>query len=228
MRSTLLSAVSHDLRTPLATITGAATMLLDAEDRLPPDERRGLIAAVAEEAFHLERLVASLLDMTRLESGALTVKKEWVPLDEVVGSALARVEERLGRREVTTHLPSDVVFVQADPVLLQQVLVNLLENAARHTPPRTPVDVDARLVDDVVEISVADRGPGLPAGVDVFGKFVRGPGARTVGAGLGLAIVRGLVAAHGGSVTAANRSGGGAVVVVRLPWSPAPVAEAPA
>lgn len=232
MRSTLLSAVSHDLRTPLATITGAATMLLDTDDRLPADERLAMLKVIAEEGFHLEQLVSSLLDMTRLETGALTVKRDWVPVDEIVGSALARVEDLLGRRVVTTNLPADLPLVHGDPVLLQQVLVNLLENVARHTPLRTPVDINARVADDVegaapsIEISVADRGPGLPVvdkGVDIFGKFVRGPGAKPGGAGLGLAIVSGLVMAHGGSVSAHNRDGGGAVFVVRLPVVPVPI-----
>lgn len=226
MRSTLLSAVSHDLRTPLATITGAATMLREQGERLPTDEREGLLTAIAEEGFHLERLVSSLLDMTRLESGAIRVKADWVPVDEVVGAAVARVEERLLGRPVHTRLPASLLLVRADPVLLQQVLVNLLENIARHTPPRTAVDVEVDRVGDAVEFRVLDRGPGMPKGVDVFAKFVRGQGARAGGAGLGLAIVKGLVAAHGGSVDAKDRDGGGSVVTVRLPWHAPPMTAA--
>jgi K+-sensing histidine kinase KdpD len=219
MRSSLLSAVSHDLRTPLATITGAATTLRDGGASVDASQRAELLDMICEEADRLERLVRNLLDMTRLASGALDVRREWVPLEEIVGSALERVEGKLAGRSVRTDLPVDLPLVSADPVLLEQVLVNLLENAAKHTPAATPLEIAARAVGAEIVLEVADRGPGLPPGDEarIFEKFFRGRQARVSGAGLGLAICRGVVDAHGGTLIAANRPGGGALFRVTLP-----------
>jgi K+-sensing histidine kinase KdpD len=219
MRSALLSAVSHDLRTPLASITGAATTLRDGGPAVTAAQRAELLDMICDEADRLERLVRNLLDMTRLASGALDVKREWVPLEEIVGSALGRVEGRLDGRAISTDLPADLPLISADPLLLEQVLVNLLENAAKHTPGGTAVDLAARADDGAVVVEVADRGPGLPPGEAgrLFDQFFRGKEARGAGAGLGLAICRGVVEAHGGTLTASNRPGGGALFAVRLP-----------
>lgn len=222
MRSTLLSAVSHDLRTPLASILGAATTLRDESGRLPDSERTVLLDDIAAEAARLDRLVSNLLDMTRVQSGELALKKEWVPTDEVIGSALQRLEERLAGRPVTVTLSHAVPLLEVDPVLFEQVLVNLLENAARHTPPATPIEMLVEPAAGGAAILVQDRGPGLPAGLDVFEKFVRGPAAPAGGAGLGLAICRGIAVAHGGTIDAANRSGGGVVLTVHLPLGAPP------
>lgn len=222
LRSTLLSAVSHDLRTPLASILGAATTLRDEGGRLPEAECTALLDDIAAEASRLERLVGNLLDMTRVQSGELALKKEWVPTDEVIGSALQRLEERLAGRPVTVTLSPAVPLLEVDPVLFEQVLVNLLENVARHTPPTAPVEVLVEPEGGGAAIIVQDRGPGLPAGIDVFEKFVRGPTAAAGGAGLGLAICRGIAAGHGGTVDAAPRPGGGAVVTVHLPLGAPP------
>jgi two-component system sensor histidine kinase KdpD len=217
MRSSLLSAVSHDLRTPLAVITGAATTLREG-GRASPVEGE-LLDTICEEADRLERLVRNLLDMTRLQSGALEVRREWIPLEEIVGSALTRLDDRLTGRPVRTALPADLPLVSADAVLLEQVLVNLLENAAKHTPARSPVDIAARAEEGAVAIDVADRGPGIPAGAEsrIFEKFFRGNGGSAPGSGLGLAICRGIVDAHGGTLVAENRSGGGALFRITLP-----------
>ena len=219
MRSSLLSAVSHDLRTPLAVITGAATTLRDQGDKLDVAERADLLETVCEEAERLERLVRNLLDMTRLEAKDMKVKREWIPVEEIVGSALTRLESWLEGRSIVTRLPPDLPLVNVDPVLLEQVFVNLFENAAKHTPAGSAIDVGARSIDGAVEIVVADRGPGFPAGDEqrVFEKFHRGRGTSAPGAGLGLAIVRGVIEAHGGTVTASNRTGGGAEMCVVLP-----------
>ena len=219
MRSTLLSAVSHDLRTPLAAITGAATALRDDEG-LAPDQRRDMVETVCEEAERMERLVGNLLDMTRLESGALKVKREWVPLEEVVGSALTRLEARLAGRAVTTEIPATLPLVSVDPVLLEQVFVNLLENAAKYTPAGTPVEVRASVRDDGgVRVTLADRGPGIPAENEarVFEKFYRGAHVGVRGVGLGLPISRGMIEAHGGTLTVHPRDGGGAEFTIELP-----------
>lgn len=166
MRSTLLSAVSHDLRTPLASILGAATTLRDEGGRLPDSERTALLDDIAAEAARLERLVGNLLDMTRVQSGELALKKEWVPTDEVIGSALQRLEERLAGRPVTVTLSPAVPLLEVDPVLFEQVLVNLLENAARHTPPAAPIEILVEPAAGGADIVVQDRGPGLPADID--------------------------------------------------------------
>src|SRR6185369_7980363 len=176
-RSSLLSALSHDLRTPLAAITGAATTLRDESAAIDRAQRRELLDTICEEADRLERLVRNLLDMTRLESGALVVKRQWMPLEEIVGSALTRLEAQLGGRPVHTDLPDDLPLVPVDAVLLEQVFVNLLENAAKYTPAGSPIDVVARAAHGTMAIEVADRGPGISAGdpARLFDKFVRGP-----------------------------------------------------
>jgi two-component system sensor histidine kinase KdpD len=225
LRNSLLSAVSHDLRTPLATITGSASALVEQEAELDAAARRELAQAIQEEADRLNRLVHNLLEMTRLESGGVRVKKDWHPLEEVVGSALARVEKHLGERRVDIDLPPNLPLVPLDPLLIEQVLINLLDNAIKYTPEGSPIDISASVVDRVVSMSVADRGPGFAPGEEaqIFEKFYRGQDAGTrSGAGLGLAISRGIVEAHGGRITAEPRAGGGAVFRFTLPLAAEP------
>lgn len=226
LRNSLLSSVSHDLRTPLAVITGNASTLL--EDRVAPDVRRDLTVTIVEEAERLGRLVRNLLDMTRLEAGAVRVKKEWQPLEEVVGSALERMGAALDGRPVETKLPDDLPLVPFDPVLVQQVLVNLLENAVKHTPAGSPITIAARLASGAVEVTVADRGPGIVPGDEerVFEKFHRAEKGRGGGVGLGLTICRGIVVAHGGTIRASNREDGGAAFTFTLPIEGEPPALA--
>ncbi len=218
MRSSLLSAVSHDLRTPLASITGAATALRDDRDLTNPT-RSELVDSIVEEAERLERLVANLLDMTRLESGGIALKRDWVPLDEMIGSALTRLEARLDERTVTVSIAQDVPLVLVDPVLFEQVFVNLLENAVKYTPEKSPIDILARRENDRVTVEVRDHGPGLEKGTElqVFDKFYRGPHIGVSGAGLGLPICKGIVEAHGGVIVAESRSGGGATFRISIP-----------
>ena len=219
MRSSLLSAVSHDLRTPLGAITGAATTLREGNGELDPAQRADLIDTICEEAERLERFVVNLLEMTRLEAGALEVKREWVPLEELVGSALTRLEERLEGRPVHAPLPADLPLISVDPVLMGQVFYNLLENAAKHTPPSSPVEISARVAGGSLVVELSDHGPGLPAGAEalVFDKFYRAAPGGTRGAGLGLAICRGIVQAHGGTISAETRPQGGATFRITLP-----------
>ena len=225
LRSSLLSAVSHDLRTPLSVITGASSTLLDSGPSLDPKIRRELAASILDEGEWLNRLVANLLDMTRLQAGALEVRKQWQPVEEVVGAAIGRLARQLEGRPVATHVVADLPFVPMDDLLVQQVLVNLLENAARHTPPCTPIEVTASVEGQSVVVEVADRGPGIPPGDfdRLFEKFYRAGEARQrPGAGLGLAICRGIVELHGGKIRAANRPGGGAVFRFSLPLGGTP------
>jgi two-component system sensor histidine kinase KdpD len=218
LRNSLLSSVSHDLRTPLAVVTGAAQALLDPSAPTDPDERRQLLETIHEEGQRLNRLVRNLLDMTRLEAGALRVNKEPHLIEEVIGSALNRVEDRLTGREVKTDVPGDLPAVPLDPVLIEQVLINLLENATKYAPPGTAISVSARVHDGAIEVEVADHGPGVaPADAErVFEKFYRARQAGG-GVGLGLTICRGIVSAHGGRIWVENRPQGGASFRFTLP-----------
>jgi two-component system sensor histidine kinase KdpD len=227
LRSTLLSSVSHDLRTPLGAITGAASTLLSQRDG-SPEQRSELLETIYEEANRLNRMVSNLLDMTRLESGTLVLHKEWTPLEEVVGAALNRIDAQLAGRSVGTDLPKDLPLVPLDGALMEQVFFNLLENAAKYTPQGSPIDISARLDGNAVVVDVADRGPGFAPGSEqrLFDKFYRERGTRAAGTGLGLAICRGIMIAHGGSIAAENRSGGGALFRIRIPLTgAAPVLE---
>jgi two-component system sensor histidine kinase KdpD len=221
MRSTLLSAVSHDLRTPLAAITGAATALRDASAPVLPAQQTELVDAICEEAERLERLVGNLLDMTRLEAGGIAPRREWVPLEELIGSALTRLEAKLQQHPVHVDLTSNLPLLSVDPVLFEQVFINLFENVAKYTPAGTPVEVHAQVLDGQVEIEVSDHGPGLPKGAEerVFEKFYRGHHVGVAGVGLGLPIARGIVEVHGGSIRVENRPGGGATFIIRMPVS---------
>jgi len=229
MRSSLLSTVSHDLRTPLAAITGAGTALRDDQGRLGPEQRAELLDTICVEAQRMERLIGNLLDMVRLESGALALKCEWVPLEEIVGSALARLEPTISGREVILDLPDDLPLISVDPVLLEQVFVNLLDNALKYTPPESPIEIRARPRENVLEVEVADRGPGLPPGTEalVFGKFYRGRHPGVGGVGLGLPICQGIVQAHGGTIAAEKHREGGASFTIRLPLLQAPPSAMP-
>jgi two-component system sensor histidine kinase KdpD len=225
LRSSLLSSVSHDLRTPLTSITGAATTLVEQGDKIDTDTRRELAEAIHEEADRLNRLVTNLLDMTRLESGAAAVHREWQPLEAVVGAALGRMKRRLEDRVVNTDLPSTLPLVSIDGVLIEQVFLNLLDNVARHTPPGAPIDIGATASAAEVTVSIADRGPGLPAETvpHIFEKFYRSEAsAARGGAGLGLSICRAIVKAHGGRIWAENRPGGGLVFRFVLPLPDTP------
>jgi two-component system, OmpR family, sensor histidine kinase KdpD len=218
MRSSLLSAVSHDLRTPLASITGAATSLRD-DANLGTETRTELVESIVGEAERLERLVANLLDMTRLESGAMALKRDWVPLDEMVGSALTRLETRLGVRTVAVTIGPDVPLVRVDPVLFEQVFVNLLENAEKYTPAGSPLEIEAHSAGDYVEIDFIDHGAGLPPGTEarIFEKFYRGPHLGVSGAGLGLPICKGIIEAHGGTICAKSGISQGATFHISIP-----------
>lgn len=225
LRSALLSSISHDLRTPLCAIVGSASVLLDEEHPLPREEQRGLLTMIHDEADHLNRLVRNLLDMSRLQSGGLLVKKEWMTLEEVIGSALERLDRLLARHPVQVNLPSNLPLVAIDGTLIEQVFYNLLENASKHTPPGTSISISAAIVDATLTVEVADSGPGLPKDSEerVFERFFRGARARQdSGVGLGLAICRGLIHAHGGTIRAANRSEGGAVFRFTLPLDGTP------
>jgi len=204
LRTALLSSLSHDLRTPLGSIEGAASSLLQGD--LPAEAQREMAETILEESRRMTRLVTNLLDMVRVESGSLAVQKAWQPLEEALGVALLRVEERLATHPIDTRLPATLPLVPIDELLIEQVFINLLENAAKHTPAGTPITVTAWQDHNAVVVEVADRGPGVPAGEEeaVFRKFQRSSGADRVspagGSGLGLTICRGIIGAHGGRI----------------------------
>jgi two-component system sensor histidine kinase KdpD len=237
MRNAILSSVSHDLRTPLATITGAASSLLDETGQVDSTSKRDLAKSIYQEAGRLDRLLKNLLDIMRLEAGAVHLNKDWHPLDEVIGAALGRLERRLGDRLVHTSIPPDLPLVMVDGVLLEQVLINLLENALKYSPAGTSIEISASAGDRDLMVEVADRGPGLPPGeeVRIFDKFYRLQPDKEGGVGLGLTICRGIVEAHGGRIWAENRMAGGAVFRFTIPLTagqpavnPEPVEAGPA
>ncbi len=219
LRSSLLSSISHDLRTPLAAITGAASSLLEGGDRFGPETQRELVQAIQEESEYLTRLVHNVLQMTRLESAPADLHREWHSVEELVGAALARCDRPLRDRPVRTELPPNLPLVSVDGVLIEQVLINLLENAGKYTPPGSPIEISAQASERAVEVRVADRGPGFAPGVEdrVFDKFYRGRKGGSRGVGLGLAICRAIVEAHEGQIWAQNRPGGGALFGFTLP-----------
>lgn len=220
VRSALLSGVSHDLRTPLAAIAGASSGLLRA-DSIDEPTRRQLLETIADEANRLTRLLENILQMSRLELGGATARMQWNILEEIVGSALVRTRKELGERRVEVLVPPDLPLLLVDGLLLEQLFVNLLENAARYTPPRTTITITARPEADWLVISVADNGPGLAPDSEerVFEKFYRGGSNANAarGSGLGLAICRAVAKAHGGTIRARRRPGGGVQFDLRLP-----------
>ncbi len=227
-RSALLSAVSHDLRTPLAAIQGAASSLLLKDEARPSGAEEDLLAMIVDESERLTRLVTNLVDMTRLESGSTSLRKEWQALEELIGAVLTRLEARSGPLPVAVKLPDDLPLVRIDGVLMEQLLINLVENALRHAPG-APVEISARHENGRLLLDVSDRGPGVPRDQQdrVFDKFVRMPGGGDGGVGLGLAICRAIAQAHGGSIEALPREGGGASFRVVLPVeTEAPLAPA--
>ncbi len=220
VRSSLLSCVSHDLRTPLATIAGAASTLLEEAGRVDSAARHELLQSIADEAGRLNQLVAKLLEMTRLESAGFRLQRDWYPLDELVGAALNRLDAALRRHRIQTAIPEDLPLVQVDGVLIEEVLANLLENAARYTPAGSQVTVRATAASDRVLVEVLDNGPGLVPGTEkaIFRRFVRRvPPTDRSGTGLGLAICEAVIRLHGGQIGAENRPEGGARFWFTLP-----------
>lgn len=230
LQAALLNSISHDLRTPLVTITGALTTLQEKDVAIDEQSRAILVDAAAEEAGRLNRLVGNLLDMTRLEAGAVRVRREMGDVQDLVGSALQAVSARLGDRPVEVDIPPDLPLVPMDPTLTVHALVNLLDNAIKYSPPDSPVRVRARASAGEVTIEVADRGTGIPKEdlERVFEKFYRVQRPDSVtGTGLGLSISKGLVEAHGGRIWAGNLPEGGAAITIALPLTPAGSQEEP-
>ena len=219
LQTALLNSISHDLRTPLVSITGALSSLQEQDAQLDEAGRRGLIENARGEAERLNRLVGNLLDMSRVEAGALRLRIEPGDVQDVVGSAFAQLNERLGDRRIRLQVPDELPAIPMDFALITRVLVNVLDNALKYSAPDSPIDVEAKVAAGHLEIEVSDRGLGIPREDlnHVFDKFyrVQRPG-RVAGSGLGLSICKGIVEAHGGFVAAENRPGGGTTITDRL------------
>jgi two-component system sensor histidine kinase KdpD len=223
LKSALLAAVSHDLRTPLASIKAAATSLLDDSVDWDAATRQDLLTAIDEGTDRLTLMVGNLLDLSRIEGGALQPQKDWYDIDELIVDARARTASRAESHPVTVAVEPDLPLLQFDYIEIAQVLLNLIENAMKYTPPRTPVAIGARSVPGAVEVFVRDEGPGIPLEYQarVFDKFYRAPSAVAAsGTGIGLAISKGLVEAHGGRITLDSAPGEGATFRFTLPLSP--------
>lgn len=230
LSTTLLNSISHELRTPISTIKGAASSLLDPSTSIGADARQELTRDVQSAADRLNRLVENLLDMSRLESGRLRLKREWCDVSDIIGVAVKRIDYCASSHPIHMQIERDLPLVEVDYVLIEQVLVNLLDNACNYTPAGKPITIEARARQKQLEIVVADEGTGIPEKLieRVFDKFYRLPGTATGGTGLGLSISRGLIEAHDGTITAENAPAGGARFIIRLPTngSPPPVQEA--
>ena len=230
LRNTLLAAISHDVRTPLTALIGLAESL---QRLLPTGQQAEMAQAMTQQARQLSALVTNLLDMARLQNGGVNLRSEWQSVEEVVGSAIRAAQHALAGRAVHTDVPADLPLVEFDAVLMERVLVNLLENAAKYGAP--PIEVAARVTSDSLVLSVRDQGPGLPSALrgreaELFDKFTRGQSeSATPGVGLGLAICKAVVDAHRGRIMAGNSPGGGAEFVLTLPRRapPAPAPEEP-
>jgi two-component system sensor histidine kinase KdpD len=228
LRNALLASISHDLRTPLAVISGAASTLAEKGERMQAEERRSLAGSIFHQSQQMADLVASVLQMTRLEGGAIALNRDWHSLPELAGSVLGRLRERLAAHPVRVAL-AEAPLVRVDAMLIEQVLANLLENAAKYTPPGTPVTLSSQVQEGELVVSVEDEGPGLPPGdpEQLFAKFHRGaPETAAGGVGLGLTICRAIVNLHGGRIWAERLERRGAAFRFTLPLETPPQAPA--
>ena len=226
LRSSLLSSVSHDLRTPLSSIKASASSLLQEDVQWDEEARRSFATTIEQQADRLNRLVGNLLDMSRIEGGALKPEKEWYSIGEMLQDVLNHMQGVLQGREVQLSLPGNLPPIELDYLQIDQVVTNLLENAVRYTPANTPIEIAAQVAHGQIEVSIADHGPGIPPYelTRIFDKFYRVSGTTRkntsiMGTGLGLAVCRGLIEAHGGRIWAENRPEGGTVFRFTLPMS---------
>ncbi|MBS1212417.1 MAG: histidine kinase, partial [Proteobacteria bacterium] len=225
LRNALLTAISHDLRTPLTRIVGTASALVDRDEALAPEERREFTHAIQDEAQRMSDLMSKILDMAQLATGKLALHREWNAVEEIVGATLTRLDKALQDRPVDIGLGDSLPLVWVDAVLLQQVLMNLIDNAIKYTPSGSPIEIAAECSSSTLRLSVADRGPGFPEGTEerLFEKFYRiEQESSQSGVGLGLALCRAIVEAHGGTLGASNRPAGGAIFTLTLPLHESP------
>ena len=225
IRSSLLASLSHDLRTPLAVIAGSASSLRENRERMPIEQQNQLLEAIYQRSVMMSIEVSDLLEMTRLSAGRVTLDRQWIPLEELIGAALERCRGVLGTRPITVELPHEICLIHVDGVLIEKLFVNLIENAALHTPADTAIQIVGTRDINTLIVSVRDHGPGLPAGTEqlVFEKFERGKKTGTsTGSGLGLSICRAIADLHGLQITARNVTAGGAEFCIRFSIEDAP------
>lgn len=225
LRNSLLSAISHDLRTPLTRILGAASTLVEQNEKLAPATRQEFALAIRDEAQHMAELMSKILDMARLTTGKIVLHREWNAVEEIIGSALARLDTALDGRKVSLDVPDSLPLVKVDAVLIQQVLINLIDNAIKYSPQGSPLDIHAELASDRLIIAVADRGPGITIQQreKLFEKFHRlNPETAQTGVGLGLTLCRSIMEAHDGQVTVHSRTGGGSLFKLVFPVNEQP------
>lgn len=224
IRNSLLAALSHDLRTPLTVLFGQSEIL--TLDLAAEGSRHAIQASeIRQHVLNTTRLVNNLLDMARIQSGGFNLKKEWLTLEEVIGSALKTLEPGLGGRHIALAMSDPLALIHVDGPLFERVLINLLENAAKYAGSKAQIGIDASVTPDQLQLEVWDSGPGIPAGQEeaIFDKFARGNKESAIpGVGLGLAICQAIVEVHGGTITAHNRPGGGAGFCVTLPLDAPP------
>jgi two-component system sensor histidine kinase KdpD len=227
LRNSVLAALSHDLRTPLTALVGLADSLVMARPSLPPTQRE-TAEVLRDQALRINGMVDNLLDMARLQAGAIKLKKEWQPFEEVIGASLKLLQRSLEGHSLKVSLASDLPLLEFDAVLIERVLCNLLENAAKFSPNDSSIEIVAVPAGDIAEISVCDRGAGIAEGKQaaLFELFARGDSeSSTPGVGLGLAICRAIVAAHGGTISLQARDGGGTCAKFSIPLGNPPVIE---
>jgi two-component system sensor histidine kinase KdpD len=224
LRAALLSAVSHDLRSPLGAIKTAATSLLSTRVSWNKADRRALLTTIVEQVEHINRLIGNLLVMGRIEAGKLRPQKEPAAIEQLIVRVVERLEGQLADHPVTLAVPPDLPLVPLDVVEIDEVLTNLLENAVKYTPAGTPIAVRVERRGDVIAVQVADQGPGIPAAhlPFLFDRYYRVQTGVKGGTGLGLAIAKGVVEAHGGQITVASTPGPGTTFTFTLPLSPSP------
>lgn len=227
LRNTLLSAVSHDFRTPLAAIKGVISSLMMKDSRVSSADKQDLLASAHSETLRLERIVSNLLEVTILESGRLKLKKDYYFLSELMGNALKQTDPLLHERSISCSIPSDLPPLHVDGLLIEQVFINLLENASKYTPSGSPIIIRSQFYGGQISIAMEDHGPGIPPGEEeaIFDAFHTTASVPRKGSGLGLAICRGILRAHGGEIKAAN-SQNGAMFMMTLPASQPPITEA--
>jgi two-component system sensor histidine kinase KdpD len=222
LQTALLNSISHDLRTPLVSITGALTSLDEQIENLDEENRRSLVVTAREEADRLNRLVGNLLSMTRIESGAIKLHNEPGDVEDVIGTALEQLGKRLGQHDIKVDIPTDFPLVSMDFTLMVQVIVNVLDNAIKYSPECSLIEVSASLTGQKARLEIADRGMGIPSDdlTRIFDKFYRVQRPENIsGTGLGLSISKGIVETHHGNIYASAREGGGAIVTIELPLS---------
>jgi two-component system sensor histidine kinase KdpD len=223
LRNTLLASISHDLRTPLAAIAGASSALNDPQMKFDAEARRALTGSIEAKANEMSDIISNVLELMRLESGQVALRRDWQTVEELLDAVLARCQSRLAAHQVEDRVPAGLPPIYVDGPLIVQVFTNLLENAAKHTPAGTRVSISAVLDHGMVRVCIDDNGPGFSADPELlFAKFHRGKDESTTGgAGLGLTICRAIINAHGGTISAEPLAGGGARFAFTLPTHPA-------